>query len=183
MSSSPQCHRPGDPIQKHPPERRKRKKDYVVLYSCCCCCCCCLHTIGSAIGAALGGNYSPAQDQPASAERKYPSSQALYWSSLLVVGVLFLLIGGVLTLLQTPGDYVTEALFNLGAIGLGSLIILGPLWLLAASVVTAIRIAARQDLPHRAEYWKSLGWITLGSVLGTAAGIAIMYALFVLLAR
>lgn len=172
-----------DPIQRHPPERRQRQKEYVVLYSCCCCCCCCLHTLGGAIGAALGGNYSPQLGPTAPGSRRFPSSQSLYWTSLLIVFVLFLVVGaGFMALLESPSE-IPEALVELSLVEVGGFILAGPLWLLAACVVTALRIALRRDLPARGEYWRSLRRIALGIFLGSLTGIGVMLPLFLLLAN
>lgn len=160
-----------DPIEKHPPERRERKKRYLVLYSCCCCCCC-LHTIGGAIGAACGGNFRAESDPTGALVKRPPSSQLLYWTSFLLavpVGmVLWAFISGEMA--QAPI-----------AIGL-SIILTGPAWLLAASVVMAIRLALRSDLPSKSEYWRQLRRITLGAVVGSVVGTLVMIPIFLLLA-
>ncbi len=156
------------PIEKHPPERRQRKKEFVVLYSCCCCCCCCLHTIGGVIGAARAGDFPSWPEPSESSEIPHTSfltTQLMYWISL--VSILFVgLIYGVFL-------WQDQALI---AIGL-SAILLGPLWLLAASLVMAIWLALRSDLPSKSEYWRQLGRITSGSIAGSVIGVLIMVAI------
>ena len=169
MSSTPGDLPSLSPIQQHPPERRQRKKEYVLFYSCCCCCCCCLHTLGGVIGTVRGINYCSKLDPFSPDVRKGPSLRFLYDTSLLIVFVL-LWVG--LMLRQGP-----DAL----AVVLLSFILAGPLWLLAGSVVMAVRLAIRHDLPSKAQYWKALGRVTLYGVLGSVIGIGVMFPLFFLL--
>ena len=161
-------------IQQHPPERRQRKKNYVILYSCCCCCCCCLHTIGAAIGAVRGINYYSKLDLSGPGARKVPSIRFLFDTSLLIVFAL-VTVG---LMLWLGDNNLAEGL----TIVLGSFILAGPLWLLAASVVMAVRLAMRHDLPTKAQYWKALGRVTWYTLLGCIIGIGVMFPLFLLLA-
>jgi hypothetical protein len=157
-----------DLLQLHPPERGERKKKYVVLYSCCCCCCCCLHTLGGAIGAVVAGNYCPERDEwdesPEPAKR-LPCSQWMYWSSFLFA----CLAGGVIGGLANPSQF-SEALIVVGL----SIVILGPAWFLAASGLSALQIAFRQDLPSKNLYWRQLGKITGGMLAGSVLGVLAM---------
>jgi hypothetical protein len=54
------------------------------------------------------------------------------------------------------------------------LVLFGPAFLLAASLVMTLILAFRSNLRSQAGYWKSLGRITLGTVAGTIIGIVIM---------
>lgn len=183
MSSAPE--QLPSPVEQHPPERRQRQKDIVVLYSCCCCCCCCLHTVGGALGAVLGGNYQPDTDRSAPLPKSLPSAQGLYWTSFLLalaiglVGIaVFLLVsdgpGG------PDGGLLEIPVFSVEAVGV-SLILLGPLWLLAGSLLMAVRLWLRPDLRSHGAYWRSLGWITGFTLLGTVVGIGVMIPIFMLL--
>jgi hypothetical protein len=182
MSQQPLDVLPPDVIEAHPPERGPRRKQYVVLYSCCCCCCCCLHTIGGAVGAAVAavnGNYRPLE-KPFEPRRRMPSSQALYWFSVIVATALT----WVCTTLYAAaemGSLASAPLTGLYITGV-ALILIGPIWLLAGSIVMALRLTFSRRLRDDRGYWKSLGRITLGGVIGTAVGCGIMFGLFVLFA-
>ena len=155
-----------NPIEKHPPERRQRKKEFVVLYSCCCCCCCCLHTLGGAVGAAWAGDFRAESDPSEFPQKTYPSSQTMFRNCFLLTILFGAFVGAV------PWSLVSPVVIGL------SVILLGPLWFLAASVVMAIWLALREDLPHKSEYWRQLGRITLGNVAGTVAGVVVMFLIF-----
>ena len=157
-----------DLIQQHPPERGERKKKYVVLYSCCCCCCCCLHTLGGAIGAVVAGNYAPEPDEWDETPNRpthLPNSQWMFWSSFLAASVIGTLIAGLLNTNQLEQSIVI--------IGL-SIVILGPVWMLAACGLSALQIAFRTDLPSKTGYWKQLGKITGGMLAGSVIGVLAM---------
>lgn len=62
-----------------------------------------------------------------------------------------------------------------------SLIMLGPLWQLAASALMAMRLALSSDLPCKSQYWRQLGRITFGGVAGSVAGILVMFIIAQLL--
>lgn len=181
-SSNAPLHR-DDLIQQHPPERGERKKKYVVLYSCCCCCCCCLHTLGGAIGAVVAGNYAPEPDDwdetpnrpmhlPNSRPMRPPNSQWMFWSSFLAASVIGTLIAGLLNPSQ-----ISESLIVIGL----SIVILGPVWMLAASGLSALQIAVRTDLPSKKGYWKQLGKITGGMIAGSVIGVIVMVLIGVVL--
>jgi hypothetical protein len=166
----------------HPPERREQRKKYVVLYSCCCCCCCCLHTIGGAVGAILGGR-SGIDDRSKPPVKGAPSGKWLYWSSLLWSLLIGLVVVTIMTFNSASGrrhaspDLAFQAPLMISV----SIILAGPLWLLAASVIMAIQIAIRPNLPLRHLYWWQLGKITLGVFVGSVIGILIMVGIFALL--
>lgn len=158
----------GDLIQQHPPERGERKKKYVVLYSCCCCCCCCLHTLGGAIGAVVVGNYCPEPDEwdeTPNRPKSLPNSQWMFWSSFLAAS----LIGTVIAGLLNPSQ-ISESLIVIGL----SIVILGPVWMLAACGLSALQIAIRKDLPSKKGYWRQLGKITGGMLAGSLIGVLAM---------
>lgn len=179
---------PVDVLQEHPPERGRRRKQYVILYSCCCCCCCCLHSVGGAIGAAVAGvqgNYRAEELGQGKSATQMPSSQGIYWFSVF----LSLLLAWIVVLLfwvfqpnavsPTGRQALFAPLLSLYVIGV-SLILVGPAWLLAGSIVMAVRLAFSKKLRGHTGYWKSLGWITLGGVVGSAIGLGLMFGLFVL---
>ena len=161
-------------IQKHPSERGGRRQRYVVLYSCCCCCCCCLHSIGGAIGVLAAGGFEPIQS---SAESKPGLSiQGLYWTSFLIT----ILLGavGFAVYCEINPNFVRRGgglVSNLGV----SLLLFGPIWLLAAGIVSAFRLRIRKDLPDAEKCWKKLGQIVAMSILGSIIGGIILYVLFV----
>ena len=175
-----------DLIMQHPPERGERKKSYLVVYSCgccCSCCCCCLHTLGGVIGAAVAGDYCPEADVPnvpdawgeKTEPRKHlPGSQGLFWSSLFLVT----LIGAVTATFFEPWDDVTAPVESTGVL----VLIFGPAWMLGASLLTALRIAIRRDLPSRDRYWAQLGKITGGMLIGAVLGLLVMGLLAMLIA-
>ena len=183
---------PHDAIEAHPPERGEHKKQYVILYSCCCCCCCCLHTIGGVVGAAVAGatgNYraeeffagkkSAPSGKPSA--RLLPTSQGLYWLSTAIILVLGLGVGLFLVLSNSESDRLasdmTEMLFGYGIV----LILLGPAFLLVASIFMAVILGFRSDLRRHAGYWKSLGVITGSMIAGTVVGIIAMVIIGVVL--
>lgn len=171
-------------LQRHPPERRERLARGVMLYSCCCCCCCCLHSFGAALGAALGGNYRGGENpfagvsqlSPAASPRRLPSTQGLYWTSLLMAVLLSLLAVTAWFFANSDNPYPPR--FPEVMLGLGfTFILTAPAWFLAALPIMALRIALRADARSDARYWWSLGRITLGIVLGTVGGIIAMLVL------
>lgn len=181
---APSCIPPPDneSFVRHPPERGRRTQESIVVYSCCCCCCCCLHTVGGAIGALLAGSYSGPVDKSQQPPARLPSAQSLYWSSFAIA----LLLGGATyaapiafgDAFQSGMAFVPSFLGNVALVGL-SVILVGPLWLLAACGVMALQIAIRPKLRRLPAYWKQLGWITLSIVVGTIVGIAAMAILAV----
>jgi hypothetical protein len=62
-----------------------------------------------------------------------------------------------------------------------SIVLLGPLWLLAGSVVMAIQLVLRRDLPAKSLYWRQLGRITGKVILGSVLGVVVMVLLLLLL--
>ena len=182
-----------DFLQAYPPERSPRKKQYVILYSCCCCCCCCLHTIGGVIGAAVAGatgndrlgEFLSGKDKPPvidGSARSLPSSQGLYWLSMIIVLVLSLGGGVAMVFANSQGSRMVsdigEMLMMFGIL----LVMFGPAFLLAASVVMAVLLAFSPRLRSKSGYWKSLGKITAGTVVGTIVGIIAMVVIGVLFA-
>lgn len=177
---------PSKVVEAHPPERGVRPNQPVILYSCCCCCCCCLHTLGGVIGAAVAGsksNYraddsdSPGMDVPASPWSHLPSSQGLYWNSVLT-GIVLSWIVATIIVIFSPRPNSDGYLGALFLIGIG-LVLIGPAWLLGGSVVMAIRLLINAKLRQDERYWRSLRQITLGGLGGTAAGLLVMFLIFV----
>ena len=174
-----------DLIKQHLPERGERKKSYLVVYSCgscCSCCCCCLHTLGGVIGAAVAGDYCPEDDvhnvsdtwEGTAEPRKHlPSSQGQFWSSFFSV----IVIGAVIASNFEPWDDPTAPAESIYVL----VLIFGPAWMLGASLLAALRIAIRRDLPCRDRYWAQLGKITGGMLLGTLVGLLVMGLLAMLI--
>ena len=165
-------------IQRHPPERGQRKAEVIVLYACCCSCCCCLHTIGGFAGALIAGARGNFRAEPTldeSPETRYPSSHGLYWLSFLIS--LALVTGLSVTfiiLFPSNNQFSSGPLEALMVIGF-FLIIFGPAWLLAASLVMGLWLGLSNKLRSRSEYWSALGWITVGNVLGSVLGLIVMF--------
>jgi hypothetical protein len=172
---------PVDALARLPAERRKHKDGGIVLYSCCCCCCCCLHTIGGAIGAAWAANYHgkpPLELQGESADslpsrrvlddksRSLPGVQLLFWSS---VGIVFLI-----QVIIACFVYPSNQLIGSGA----ALILLGPLYFLAACAVMAIRIGLSPALRKDPQYFLATAKIAGGTIVGTIIGIGVMVGIW-----
>jgi hypothetical protein len=149
-----------------PPERRTARSRPTTLG--CGSCCCCLHTIGSIIGAAImsPGGYDKKR------ERYRPSAALYYWpifagclllSVLGGVGYAFLEAGGQGGI---PEDGVIVALIGF-ALGL-------PVVQLFAPAPAALVIFCVVHPEQRRDYLRSLGKITLGTVLGTIGGLVVM---------
>lgn len=113
---------------------------------------------------------SPGMDVPTSPRSHLPSSQGLYWFSVLAVIVL----SWILVFLLTGGNLL-ESLYMIGI----GLVLIGPAWLLGGSVVMAIRLLINAKLRQDGRYWRSLRLITLGGVGGTVAGLLVMFLIFV----
>ena len=174
---------PFNVVEAHPPERGARPTQPVILYSCCCCCCCCLHTIGGVIGAAVAGARTncraddicaPGMDDSASPSSHLPSSQGLYWFSVLTAIVLSWIVATLTGLTPSQGN----PLGSLFMIGIG-LILIGPAWLLGGTVVMAIRLLFNEKLRQDGRYWRSLGLITVSGAGGTVAGLLLMFLIYV----
>lgn len=173
-------------IFRHPAERGERLPQNVVLYSCCCCCCCCLHTLGAAIGAAGAGNFRVESDELNPTGVRYPSCQGVYWGSLLSTILISAVVTFAFSFMQWQQSVrgvraVMEALEE-GPIVIGlTLVLLGPLWLLGASALTAVRISLWRDLPEKGAYYRQLARITVRMIFGALVGIGVMFALGLLL--
>jgi len=165
-----------DIIEKHPAERGGRRQRYVVLYSCCCCCCCCLHSLGGAIGVLTAGDFQPIESS--SETKRGPSIQWLYWSSFLIATFLSAMGIAVFSYVSAPPmPRIDAVLLTPLYLGMG-IILFGPIWLLAAGLVAAFRLAMRTDLPEAEKCWRKLGQIVSMSILGSIIGVLIMVVLF-----
>jgi hypothetical protein len=173
-------------VHPHPPERRRRQT-VTLPCGCCCCCCCCLHTLGGLIGAAIGSNvasrtppppypgylYEGEEGELIPPRRRYAlSPAALYWIILAVlVNITFLLcfLG-----------FGTEPFDPSRLEGLGAAILILAIFLpavqLVASVI-AMLVAGLTDRPNAAARIWAVGKITLGTLIGTAIGIGIMFVI------
>jgi len=166
-------------LRRTPPER-KRPVGSVVLAGpgCCCCCCCCLHSVGSLIGSLVAAREprpGPDDLRRVAAEPTGPdvSVARLYW---WVVFLILLL--GFFTPVLGPWGYwyynrgPIEVFFSGGGAVLVMAIGFLPLVQLGASVVALFVILL--GFHDRGPALRRLGWITLGSVLGTLAGLLAM---------
>jgi hypothetical protein len=123
----------------------------------------------------LGKNFEPIEHKPT----RLLSTQAIFWLSML--GLLLLSMGGLavyMTMMAmsrgVDAERVLEqALLSLPTLGV-LLVVLGPVFLLAGVVITGLVIALNPALRSRSGYWKSLGKIALGVVVGTVGGIIVM---------
>jgi hypothetical protein len=189
-----------DALARLPAERRQHKGGGIVLYSCCCCCCCCLHTIGGAIGASWAGNYHgkgplDLQEESAASPRSprgfddqsgsLPGVQSLFWSSVGIVFLIQVIIALLIYYAEITSNQLGTELFTTVSIGSGAaLILLGPLYFLAACVVMAIRIGLSPALRQDHQYFLATGKIAGGTILGTLIGIGIMVGIyFIMVAR
>lgn len=123
------------------------------------------------IGVAVVGNHRAEPDASADSphsRKRFPSSQGMFWSSFLGVSLSTLVIGTLITVSQKH-----DALWILMLCAL-----FGPLFLLGASVISALQIAVRIPSPLQRGYWRHLGMITLGMLAGSIVGFLIMLPLF-----
>lgn len=156
----------------HPGERSVPKG--ALLCGGCCCCCCCLHTVGGAVGAlaagrdaahgsadamgagAMGAGAMGAAGTPAPAMAPgfgASTVSGLYWK---VLGILC----------------VITAVLGVGVYGLAVILMALPLMQLLASGIVAIILYKNES-----RGFHQLGRLTLFSLLGAIAGIAVMVAL------
>jgi hypothetical protein len=174
----------------HPAERRQRSGSVIVACCGCCCCCCCLHTVGSLAGAAvapifgkkrdsIGARYRllveeyELEDQPGG-ETAAPefrrkakmSAVALYWWLVAAFSALPLGYGVLIGLSEPRIESTLVITLVLMALGM-------PLIQLAASLVAGVVLVAslRDDKGYQL---LQLGKITLGSIVGTVAGVLAM---------
>lgn len=173
-----------DPLIRHPPERRQSTRNPVRLYAGACCCCSCLHTMGSLVGAFLGGGMTRSENDPGFDPNRQipgvhwlfddlPRTQWVFWSSLFWVIVASLPVVLLLARHENPAavPLITAVLF----------LLLGPLFLVAAWLLGVLRLArlpAGSVQPHefRALH-KTLGWSLFGAGLGIALMVLVVQLL------
>lgn len=159
-------------IQRHPPERGARSGNRVALYviSGCSCCCCCLHSLGGLIGVAVAGNYraenaeahlSPIRSKP------LPSGQRMFWSSFLWVTLTTMVLGALMTAEQYNDPFGVLILFAIFA----------PAWLLGACAISALQISIRIPVPLQRGYWRHLGRLLIGILIGTGIGGVLVFGM------
>ena len=180
-------------VVAHPPERggARAATPAQAGAGCCCCCCCCLHSLGALIGATVGGSWRARREPATQEEEDYadfpaaggraagPSAVRVYWSSVLVLGSLTFLVGGV----WAAADRGQLDAVPTGIIGAGFvLLMLLPGLLLLAGLVAALVLGLSRR-PDRPDQLIQLGRITLGALIGTVAGILPMACLLVALVR
>ena len=161
----------GDLIQQHPPERGKRNDHHLVLYSGCSCCCCCLHTVGGMIGAAVVGNYLPEaveSNQSKVPPKPLPSGQRMFWDSFLWATLSVLVLDVVISTSLKHDPLSTLIIF----------VMFGPLWLLGTSTIAAMQILVRIPPQLQRGYWRHLGKVILGMLVGSFIGGLVTLPLF-----
>lgn len=189
MKRADEAKRPAILLRSHPPERLLRSLARGEVAACCgcCCCCCCLHSLGGLAGA-VAGTFYPA-DAPASQGRKEappaglrddeldrpvavmpagprPVVTRIFWGASAALAVVTIVVPGVMQVEGGP------------AVGIALLIFGLPLLLLAGSVVAAMVVAGMADPTEKSREWKRLGWITLGTIVGTLIGVGMLWLLF-----
>jgi hypothetical protein len=155
-----------------------------------------LHTVGSAIGALWAGGFTCPQggkrrvdeeiDIPADfagafkgqpgvrRQRAFPSSQALFWWSFLVV----ILLTAIVVLIYSAG-MGSDVFWTFVAL----ILMAGPLFMLGASFLMFVLLLCFPNLPPEGRYWHYWGRITLGIIAGSLVGLALMVVPFLLLSR
>lgn len=171
---------------RHLPERGRSSHRAVVVYACCTCCCC-LHSVGALVGAFVGGGLKrPVADPGFDPERRIPMvhwlfdrlprTQWIFWSSL--VGVLMTTLPGVALVV---GSQSSGGGWN--SLGEGLLVsafahvLLGPVFLLLAWVVSLVRLAWRSERAAAPEEFWTLHKTMLWSLVGAMAGVVLMLPL------
>ncbi len=172
-----------DRLIRPTPERRQSTRAPIRLYAGACCCCSCRHTMGSLVGAFLGGGITrPAGDPGFDPQRRLfgvpwlfddlRRTQWVFWSSLGWV------LGASLPMILWVARHENSAAVPLIAAVL--FLLLGPLFLVAAWLLGVLRLArlpagSVQPSEFRALH-KTLGW----SLFGAGLGIALMVGVVVL---
>jgi hypothetical protein len=178
-------------LRSYPPERLIRalaRGEVAACCGCCCCCCCCLHSLGGLAGA-VAGTFYPA-DSPASQGRKEappaglrddeldrpvaavpagprPAVTRIFWGASAALAVVTILVAPAVTGVKGGP-----------AAGIEMLILGLPLVLLAGSAVAAMVVLGKRGPIDKSWEWKRLGWITLGTVVGTLIGVGMLWLLF-----
>ncbi len=180
MKQADETHPLAVTLRPHPPERRliRSLARGEIAAHCSTCCCCCLHSVGSLAGA-VAGSFFPREADPSRAQptAKFrddeidgphgePSDRSAvrstYWMVTLGGSVLTLMYGFVRLPDSIAGTLVMLAVFV-------------PAIQLAASVLCLLFLWAIPELRRDARAWRRLGWITLGTGVGSAIGVLIMY--------
>lgn len=184
---------PDDLIVHHPPERGTPTRRSVVVYMCCTSCCC-LHTAGALLGALIGGLNTP-QANPESAPEPQPSTvecsdrrprvRRVFWTSLTVVlfatGPLlcvWAMNGGLDDGTSSRGGRLPLDVGLLGSFAMH--VIFGPLFLIAAWMVSLARLAFLAKPRGNNEEFQGLQKILVYTMFGTAFGLMLMLILLVL---
>jgi hypothetical protein len=173
-----------DLLVRHSPERgRGSTRATSVYHGCCCTCCCCLHTAGALVGAFVGGGLHRGADDPGFDPDhrlpgvhwlfdRLPRTQWIFWSSLVFVMLASVLVIGLLHGPQSPHEIPLAA-------G-GAFVLLGPVYLPAAWLVSLVRLARWSRQPAtRDEYralHKTLAWALAGTVVGLL-GIGLIWGI------
>jgi hypothetical protein len=141
-------------FHKYPPERRRRNGGTLYCGGGCCCCCCCLHSLGGLMGAAA---VSVTQ---ARRGRKIGT----YWCLLLLLTVLSIFLFHVFD----------------GALGIVFSAMMTPGIQLVCSVVITILLIVRggENEEEQRAGLRTIGAITLWSLLGALAGFVAMILFF-----
>src|SRR2546426_4106519 len=160
-------------IESHPPERRRRT-EIRMCHGSACCCCCCLHTIGGIIGSAVAPAFGKKHRMPIhyyydeegdvavpNIAKTGVSAVKVFWFLSLAAAIVGALIGAMVG--HRDGFLI----------GLFSLVMAFPAAQLVCAIITLIWLALSSRQDKSFQLWQ-LGKITLGLVVGTAAGILAM---------
>lgn len=169
---------------RHPPERNRVCRGSVRLYAGACCCCSCLHTVGSVVGAFLGGGLTrPAGDPGFDPHRRIPGvhwlfddlprTQWVFWSSLFWVFAASLPV--ILLLAHRENSAAVPLVASVLFLLLGPLFLVGA-WLLGVLRLARLPAGSVQPGEFRALH-RTLGW----SLFGAGLGIALMFGVVLLL--
>jgi hypothetical protein len=126
--------------------------------SCCCCCSCCLHAAGGLVGASVGSGQALLKTND---RDKAVFGVAVYW--------------GVFALLAVASTIAVAFAYE-AFVALIYIVLCAPAVQLVASLV-ALGVVAVSPVPNKGPAYSALGWIALWSVVGSAAGLAVMIAL------
>ena len=116
------------------------------------------------------GNYRAeiADAEPSTKPAKpLPSGQGLFWSSFLWVTLTTLVLGALISANQRHDPFEVIMYFA----------IFGPCWLLGACGISALQISIRIPSPLQRGYWRHLGKILLGILVGTGIGVVVLFGL------
>jgi hypothetical protein len=181
-----------------PAERGRSHPIAPVCAGSCCTCCCCMHTIGGLVGAVISSERptpevptersgeqnqdheisSSTADSHVSLKNGRPSVAAVFWWTTLVLIGLGLLIGALVGMQNGESDQIF-----MGMVYAFFAMLMGfPAVQLLASVITLFILHLRrtEQISFEVEL-RQLGKIGVGWTLGSLAGFAMLFVLYLLL--